>query len=94
MKLLQMSFFNTLAIGFISAGSGLIFCTVGIWANAAFAEKMTPAGEVLSKFVGPALLVLAVFAFIGARFALKARGTTWEAIQKESVPIKTVIANP
>lgn len=79
-----LAMYNTLATVFVAVMSSLIAYAIGIWTNAAFAEKLTPAGEVLSKVVGPWLCVLAgVFALL-AIWAIWRRHSTWKEIKKES----------
>lgn len=85
-ELQSMSMFNTLSTTFFSLSSGSVFCAIGIWANAAFAEKLTPAGEILSTFVARGLVGLAIV-FAGlALWARYKRGATWQAICRESKP--------
>jgi hypothetical protein len=57
---------------------------IGIWTDAAFAEKLTPAGELAEKFVAPALLIAAVVAAIIGLVALCGRSALWGSIKKQS----------
>ncbi len=84
-----MALFNTLSTTFFSLSAGSLFCAIGIWANASFSEKMTPAGEILSTFVAWGLCFLAlVFSGI-AIWVRRARGSTWQTICDESKPVTT-----
>ena len=84
-----VAYLNTQTTGFISAGSFLSALAFGIWTNAAFvAEKvLTPKGEILSFFVAPGLLGLALVCGLFAYFARRKRNETWERIKSESRPI-------
>lgn len=80
----MISMFNTLSTTFFAVSSGLTSVAIGIWVNASFVEKATPTGELLSRFAAPALCCLAlIFAGLGI-WARSSRGSTWDAIQRES----------
>jgi hypothetical protein len=79
-----IAWFNTLSAAFFSTSSALVFCAVGLWGNSAFAEKLTPPGEILSHFVAPALCAFAVlFAALGV-WVRRSRKSTWETICNET----------
>ncbi len=79
-----LSFFNTLAATLFSVASAFLSFAVGIWSNAAFTDKATPAGAILAKVGAPVLCVLAVVALCLALWALRARGSTLTTIRNES----------
>lgn len=80
----MISTFNTLSTTFFSVSSGLVSVAIGIWINGAFAEKPTPAGQLLSSFAAPSLCVLAVVFLVLGIWARSSRGSTWDTIQRES----------
>jgi len=80
----SISAFNTLATTFFSIGSALISIAIGIWANGAFAEKLTPEGIVLSKFVSPLLCFLAILMYAIAIWAVRSRRNKLDVIRTES----------
>ena len=84
----SISTFNTLTTAFVSGGTSLISIAVGIWANGAFSEKLTPAGTVLSHFGAPLLCVLGLLMYFLAIWAYRARKSALDAIRSES---KTVV---
>lgn len=76
---------NTLSTACFSLSAGSAFCAIGIWAEAVFAEKLTPAGDLLATVGFWGLLILAmVFAGI-AMWAHNRKGSTWETIWREPV---------
>ncbi len=82
----HIALFNTLStIGF-SAGSAFLAFAVGIWTNWSFVEKdkLPPEGAIMSNVIAPGLLVLTVVVWGLAAWARWSRGSTWEAIKKES----------
>ena len=79
-----ISMFNTLSTTFFSVSASLSSIAIGIWVHGSFVEKMTPEGTILAKFIAPVLCVVAlIFAGLGI-WARRSRGSTWDAIQKES----------
>ncbi len=80
----SIAMFNTLSTALFSLSAGFFFCAVGIWANAAFAEKLTAAGEILKSFIAPGLCVLALMSAIGGYLVHNKSGSTWDSIRKES----------
>lgn len=79
-----LTMWNTLAGISTALGTAALSFAVGIWTNAAFAEKLTPEGIVVSKFVAPALCIVAAVGYGLAIWAIKSRGKTWNAVKTES----------
>jgi hypothetical protein len=79
-----ISTFNTLTTAFFSAGTSLISIAVGIWANGAFSEKLTPEGTVLSHFGAPILCVLGLLMYYLASWAYRTRKSALDSIRAES----------
>jgi hypothetical protein len=80
----SISTFNTLTTAFVSAGTSLISIAIGIWANGAFADKLTPEGTVLSHFGAPLLCALGLLMYYLASWAYRTRQSTLDAIKVES----------
>lgn len=76
-----IAFFNTLTLVFSSLGSAALSFAIGIWTNAAFAERFTPEAIILAKFVAPALCVVAGILFLLALWSRNSRKSTWEKIK-------------
>jgi len=76
----SLSYLNTQSTIFFMLASALISFAVSIWVNAVFYTGLTPAGELATRYVAWALLVLGlVFAALGAH-ALFARVRAWRNI--------------
>jgi hypothetical protein len=75
---------NALATIFFSVGSAAFALGTGIIVNACFTEKLTPAGELLEKFISP-LTFIAFAVFIGLGFwSLGKRTKVWTRIRVEA----------
>lgn len=83
-ELNSIAFLNTVSIVFFSVGSAFISFAIGIWTNAAFAERLTPEGVVLSKIGGPALCIAAALCYGLAIWALVTRRSEWQKIKDAS----------
>ena len=79
-----ISMWNTLAGVFVSAGAATLSFAVGIWTSAAFADKLTPQGEILTRFAAPALAATTVILWLLAVWAIWSRSRVWVAIRRES----------
>jgi hypothetical protein len=79
-----LSTLNAISTVCVGLTSGFMSLALGILANAAFAERETPAGSIMVKFVVPALFVLALIAFLIAIMAIRHRRESWKAVQTES----------
>lgn len=82
----HIALFNTLSTVGFSVGSALLAFAVGIWTNWSFVEKdkMPPEGTIMSQVMAPGLAFLALVVWALALWALYSRGSTWEAIKRES----------
>jgi hypothetical protein len=79
-----LSSLNAQATVFFSVASAALSFAVSIWANAAFYSELTPAGQIASHIVAPALLVVAVL-FVGLGVhAWTRRTSTVNAIRQQS----------
>jgi len=67
-----------------SVSSFLCAAAIGILTNFAFAEKLTPEGNLLSKVGAPLLLVGSVFYLWRARGFASRRKASWTRIKEES----------
>jgi hypothetical protein len=65
---------------FLAVGTSLISASVGIGANHGFAEKSTPAGEVLFYFGCPVLILLGLVALWLCRKLVIKRDAIWNKI--------------
>jgi hypothetical protein len=74
-----ISMWNTLAGVFTSAGAATLSFAIGIWTNAAFAEKATAEGNILSHVVVPAFCVVTLICSGIAIWAIVSRRGTWTA---------------
>ena len=83
-ELESLTTMNMLNTALLAVGIGLISLAIGIAANYAFAEKITPEGDVLTKFGAPILAVLGIVAFLFCGFTLKKRNAIWDTIRSES----------
>lgn len=82
----SFAMFNTVTTLLISFGFSLISLAVGIWATGAFSKELTPAGNVLSHFVGPFLFFVGLLAFLVALWSHRKRKATLNAIRSASKP--------
>jgi hypothetical protein len=80
-SLSNMSLFATFA--FAIAGASLAY-GMGIFTNAIFAEKLTPAGEMATKIAAPVLIIFAVICAVAGGFAVWRRSELWGTIKKQS----------
>jgi hypothetical protein len=72
---------------YFSLASAVASVAIGIWINAAFAEKLTSTGDAATHLLAPACLVLsAIFALLGIGIR-RTRSTMWERIKRQSRPI-------
>lgn len=83
----DLSFMNTLAIVCFSFFSGLLAFAAGAWANAAFAETLTPKGAAMMEVVVPVCVVLALCFGAGGIVSLCRRGSTLTKIREQSKPL-------
>jgi hypothetical protein len=79
-----LTMWNTLAGIFMSLGAACLSFAVGIWTNAAFAEKLTPEGVIFSKFVAPTFCLLTLVSWGIAIWAVYSRSRTWEDVKAET----------
>lgn len=79
-----ISMMNGLATVFFSAATMFLGFAIGIWTNAAFYETLNPEGKILAHVVAPVLCGMTVLGVILGFWALRNRGTTWDAIRRES----------
>jgi hypothetical protein len=80
----DISFMNTLSTACFSLASAFVAFAVGILTNAAFVEKVTPAGRA-AMLVGVPLCVFSAIVFIcGGWIASSRRKTTIDQIRKQS----------
>lgn len=82
------SFANTLAMVAFSVASGLLTLGLGIWIEAQFQEKVSPAGMVLSDVVSPVLWGLSLIGFVMGALALRYRSSMMRVIKTESTVTK------
>jgi hypothetical protein len=75
---------NTLTTVLFTVGTGLISLAVGIWVTALFTEKVTPAGDVLSKFGAWVLVALGILCLLLTCWTGAKRRATWAKIIRES----------
>lgn len=75
---------NTLTTVLFTVGSALISLAVGIWVTAMFTEKVTPAGDVLSKFGAWILVALGIVCLLLTCWTGSKRRATWAKIIRES----------
>ena len=80
----SIAMFNFLSTVFFSISASLPSIAIGIWANAAFAEKVTAEGKILSSFVAPVLCGLAIVFFCLAIWAIRSKGSTIDVIKEET----------
>jgi TRAP-type C4-dicarboxylate transport system permease small subunit len=70
-------------VAFSIAGAAFAYAA-GIVTNAAFAEKLTPAGELATKLVAPILFLASFIAVCCGGYALLKRRDLWGTIKKQS----------
>jgi hypothetical protein len=80
-SLSNLSAFATIAFAVAGASSAY---AMGIFTNAVFAEKLSPAGELATKIGAPILLIFAVVAACSGAFAMWKRSELWGTIKKQS----------
>lgn len=78
---------------FAFASACLAFA-IGIWTNAAFSEKLTPAGELATTLAAPFLLVMAVFFGVLGLRASSRRDKLWMKIKREAVTLQASASAP
>ena len=83
-ELESLSFLNGLVLAFSSVASALLAFAVGIWTNAAFAERVTPEGAIMANIVAPGLCCLALISYGLAFWAYKRRSSTWQKVKNQS----------
>ena len=80
----SLAVFNSLTTAFVSAGTALVSIAIGIWANGAFSEKLTPEGTVLSHFGAPIMCVIGGLMYCLAIWSYSKRTSTLDAIRAGS----------
>lgn len=73
-----------------SVASLLLGLAASIWINATFYKELTPSGELACNYVAPALLLFALGFAIGGVIAHFRRGSAWQHIKNDSVPVQAV----
>lgn len=92
-ELESLSFLNTMTLVFFSVGSAFVSFAIGIWTNAAFADKLTPEGIVAAKYGAPLLCVLSLAAYVLGIIAMFSRSSQWAKI-KAHATTKTTAPEP
>jgi hypothetical protein len=64
----------------------------GIWTDAAFAQKLTPAGQFASTYLAPLLLLPAVVSAGLVPWAVYRRSATWKSVRAQSLPREMQVA--
>ncbi|MCB1470842.1 MAG: hypothetical protein KDK08_27625 [Rhizobiaceae bacterium] len=80
----SFSVFNGLAMISFSIASALFALAAGIITSAIFAETLTPAAAILTKFVAPILIIASLVALVVGLVANVKRANVWSQIQKET----------
>jgi hypothetical protein len=75
---------NMLTTVLLTVGVGLISIGIGIIANFAFADKVTPEGNVLAKFGVPVLILLGIVCISFCKWTHGKRNAIWTKIKSES----------
>jgi hypothetical protein len=82
----SLSNMSTFATGAFALATASFAYAMGIWTNAAFADKLTPTGELATRMGAP---ILAIFAFVclcAGGIAVWRRYKLWGTIKKQSSP--------
>ena len=83
-EMTTLSVFNTLAIVFFSAGTGLLTFAVGLITDSIIEGRLTDSSRVLVYAVTPLCLVLALLSYCVAIWALRSRSSELDRIREES----------
>jgi hypothetical protein len=73
-----------------SVASLLLGLASSIWINATFYTDLTPEGRLASHYVAPAFLVFALGFAVGGIIAYFKRGSAWERIKTDSIPLQAI----
>lgn len=79
-----LSVFNTLAIVFFSAGTGLLTFAIGLITDSIIEGELTDYSRALVYVVTPLCLVLALLSYSVGIWALRGRSSELERIREES----------
>jgi len=82
------------ATSHFAMSSACVAFGVGIVTNAAFTEKLTPAGELATKLAAPVLLVLALYFVVLGLRARARRERLWTKIKREAVTLQATASSP
>lgn len=89
-----ISMLNTASTVLFELATAAVGYATSILSSAIFYQTITPAGQIGTKIVAPALLVFAAIVGVGGVLAIIGRQNAWGRIKAESYPVQAAIPSP